>query len=103
MTDVLSRRTFEHKERLIEGFTKKYNVNKLVYYEVHPDLRSAVKKEKQLKNWHRKWKLNLIESDNKEWRVLYPDIADPVKLLYPNEMEMLKQACLLSGRFSINK
>jgi putative endonuclease len=91
MTDVLSRRTFEHKEKLIEGFTKKYNVNKLVYYEVHPDLKSAAKREKQLKNWHREWKINLIETVNKEWRDLYPDIADPVKLLYSNDIKMLKQ------------
>ncbi len=91
MTDVLSRRTFEHKERLIEGFTKKYDVNRLVYYEVHPDFKSAVKREKQLKNWHRQWKINLIETMNKEWRDLYPDIADPVKLLYSNDIEMLKQ------------
>lgn len=91
MTDVLSRRTFEHKEGIVEGFTKKYNVNKLVYYEVHPDLQSAVKREKQLKYWHRQWKLNLIESINKEWRDLYPDIADPVKLLYSYDIEMLKQ------------
>lgn len=91
MTDVLSRRTFEHKEGLIEGFTKKYNVNRLVYYEVHPDLKSAVKREKQLKNWHRQWKINLIELVNKEWRDLYPDIADPVKILYTNNFEMLNQ------------
>jgi putative endonuclease len=91
MTNVLSRRIFEHKEGLIDGFTKKYNVNKLVYYQVHPTLKSAVKREKQLKNWHRQWKINLIESINKEWRDLYPDIADPVKLLYSNDIEMLKQ------------
>jgi len=82
MTDILSRRTFEHKEGLVEGFTKKYNVNTLVYYEVHSDLKSAVKREKQLKNWHREWKINLIESVNKEWRDLYPDISDPIRIIY---------------------
>ena len=53
MTDILQRRTYEHKLGIVEGFTKKYNVNKLVYFESQPDLKSAVKREKQLKNWHR--------------------------------------------------
>lgn len=82
MTENLSRRIFEHKQRLVDGFTKKYNVDKLVYYEVLPDLKSAVKREKQLKNWHRQWKINLIESKNKEWNDLYPEIEDPIKLIY---------------------
>lgn len=82
MTENLFRRIFEHKQRLVDGFTKKYNVDKLVYYEVLPDLKSAVKREKQLKNWHRQWKINLIESKNKEWNDLYPEIEDPLKLIY---------------------
>jgi len=82
MTDSLPRRIFEHKKGLVEGFTKKYNVNKLVYYEVHPQVRDAIKREKQLKNWHRQWKINLIESVNKEWNDLYPEISDPLKLIY---------------------
>ncbi len=82
MTDNLSRRIFEHKQRLVEGFTKKYNVNILVYYESQPDLESAIKREKQLKNWHRQWKINLIEEINKDWKDLYPEISDPLKLIY---------------------
>jgi putative endonuclease len=82
MTENLSRRIYEHKLGLVEGFTKKYNVDKLVYFEIQPDLESAVKREKQLKNWHREWKINLIESKNKEWKDLYSEIADPVKNLY---------------------
>ncbi len=82
MTDNLSRRIFEHKQSLIDGFTKKYNVNKLVYYESHPNLSSAVKREKQLKNWHRQWKINLIESVNEEWKDLYLEISDPAKIIY---------------------
>jgi len=82
MTDILAIRVFEHKSGLVEGFTKSYNVNKLVYYESQPDLKSAIKREKQLKNWHRQWKINLIESKNKDWKDLYPEIADPVKNLY---------------------
>ena len=82
MTDNLSRRIFEHKQRLIDGFAKKYNIDSLVYYETHPSLSSAVKREKQLKNWHRQWKINLIESANEEWKDLYLEISDPAKFIY---------------------
>ena len=82
MTDNLSRRIFEHKQRLIDGITKKYNVDRLVYYESQPDLESTIKREKQLKNWHRQWKINLIESKNEEWKDLYPEIEDPLKIIY---------------------
>ena len=82
MTDNLSRRTYEHKLGLVDGFTKKYNVNRLVYYESHPTLTSVVKRERQLKNWHRQWKINLIESVNKDWEDLYTEISDPIKILY---------------------
>ncbi len=81
-TDILARRIYEHKLGLIDGFTKKYNVNRLVYYESHPTLAKAVKREKQLKNWHRQWKINLIESVNKDWKDLYTEISDPIKILY---------------------
>ena len=82
LTDILSRRVYEHKLGLVDGFTKKYNVNQLVYYETHPTLAKAIKREKQLKNWHRQWKINLIESVNKEWKDLYSDISDPLKIIY---------------------
>ncbi len=82
MTDNLTRRIYEYKQGLIDGFTKKYNVDKFVYYEVHPDLKSVVKREKQLKNWHRQWKVNLIESMNKDWKDLYSEIEDPVRNIY---------------------
>ena len=82
MTDILQRRTYEHKLGLVDGFTKRYNVNQLVYYEPQPDLNSAIKREKQLKNWHREWKINLIEEKNKKWKDLYSEISDPVKNLY---------------------
>jgi len=82
MTDNLSRRTYEHKLGLVDGFTKKYNVNQLVYYESHPTLTNALKREKQLKNWHRQWKINLIESVNKDWKDLYTEISDPLKIIY---------------------
>jgi putative endonuclease len=60
-------RIFEHKNKLVEGFTKKYNLSKLVYYEVTNDIYSALEREKQLKNWHRDWKINLINSFNPVW------------------------------------
>jgi putative endonuclease len=82
LTNILPRRIYEHKLGLVEGFTKKYSVNRLVYYESQPDLKSAINREKQLKNWRRQWKINLIESKNKEWRDLYSDIEDSYKLLY---------------------
>ena len=87
MTDILQRRVYEHKLGLVEGFTKKYKVNKLVYYEVLPDLKSAIRREKQLKNWHRQWKINLIESINKDWKDLYPEIENIYKLLYSDIKE----------------
>jgi putative endonuclease len=84
MTSNLERRIYEHKSRLIEGFTKEYNVDKLVYYEFHTDKNSAEKREQNIKNWHREWKINLIEAKNKEWKDLYYEIADPCKLLWSN-------------------
>ena len=70
VTNNLIRRLYEHKSKLINGFTKKYNLTKLVYYEVFNNINDAIKREKQLKNWHRQWKINLIESVNKDWKDL---------------------------------
>ncbi len=70
VTNNLVRRMFEHKNKLIEGFTKRYNLTKLVYYEVTSDVESAIEREKQLKNWHRDWKINLITQFNHEWKDL---------------------------------
>lgn len=70
VTNNLERRIFEHKKKLIEGFTKKYNLIKLVYYESTEDIYSALEIEKQLKNWHRDWKVNLINSFNPDWKDL---------------------------------
>jgi putative endonuclease len=60
-------RIFEHKNKLVEGFTKKYNLSKLVYYEVTNDIYSTLEREKQLKDWHRDWKINLINSFDPVW------------------------------------
>jgi putative endonuclease len=70
MTNNLERRIYEHKNKLIEGFTKKYNITKLVYYEIFREVKFAIKREKQLKNWHRDWKINLVESGNRNWNDL---------------------------------
>ncbi|MBK9097230.1 MAG: GIY-YIG nuclease family protein [bacterium] len=70
VTDDLMRRVYEHKNKLIDGFTKKYNLTKLVYFETFNRIEDAIRREKQLKNWHRQWKVNLIESVNKDWEDL---------------------------------
>jgi putative endonuclease len=70
VTNDLERRMFEHKNKLVGGFTKRYNLMKLVYYEVTGDVESAISREKQLKNWHRDWKINLINQFNSEWEDL---------------------------------
>jgi putative endonuclease len=64
------RRVQEHKHGIFDGFTKKYKIHNLVYYESTSDIHSALNREKQLKNWHRKWKLDLIEKDNPNWHDL---------------------------------
>jgi len=77
ITNDLVRRLYEHKEHLIQGFTDNYNCVKLVYYETCSDVNSAIAREKQLKNWHRQWKINLIEQDNPHWKDLTQDFEDP--------------------------
>jgi len=74
MTNDLIRRVEEHKSHLIKGFTKRYNVNKLVYYETYPDVQDAIAREKQIKSGNRKRKIALIESVNPEWRDLAEEL-----------------------------
>ena len=76
VTNDLKRRAYEHREKLAEGFTKKYNVNKLVYYEVFSDIESAILREKQIKGGSRKKKIDLVNNMNKEWRDLYEELWD---------------------------
>ena len=73
-TTNLAKRIWEHKNNIIPGFTSKYRVYQLVYYEVHQDIMEAAKRERRLKNWCRKWKLNIIEKFNPTWRDLYDEI-----------------------------
>ena len=74
VTNDLARRIYEHKNGLVGGFTKKYNVKNLVYYEQSDSKEGALTREKQIKEWHRKWKLELIEKNNIEWKDLYDEI-----------------------------
>lgn len=70
------KRVWEHKHGAVEGFTRKYRVHALVYFEQHARMEEAIVREKQIKKWNRAWKLRLIEESNPEWRDLYPDILD---------------------------
>ncbi len=74
ITSDIVKRIYEHKNKLIDGFTKKYNLNKLVYYEVYDEINEAIKREKQLKSWKRDWKIELIEKMNNDWNDLYDEI-----------------------------
>jgi len=71
VTSNLVKRMYEHKEGLLEGFTKKYKVKDLVYYEQANDVNEAIIREKQLKKWNRQWKINLIEKENPGWLDLF--------------------------------
>lgn len=73
MTSDLPRRMFEHKNGLLDGFTKTYDVTRLVYVEQHDRIDEAIAREKQLKSWNRAWKIDLIERSNPEWRDLTED------------------------------
>jgi len=74
ITNDLKRRVWEHKEKLIDGFTKKYNVTKLLYYEIFRDVSNAILKEKQIKGGSRAKKVRLVNCANREWRDLYEDL-----------------------------
>lgn len=73
VTNNLERRLYEHKNNLVEGFTKKYSVHDLVYFEEVNDVNAALQREKQLKRWTRKWKIDLIEKENPDWNDLSRD------------------------------
>jgi putative endonuclease len=73
VTNDLHRRVYEHKAGLVEGFTKRYNINKLVYFESTTDALSAISREKEIKKWRREKKNNLVESVNAEWSDLSSD------------------------------
>lgn len=71
MTNDLKLRVFEHKQKLVDGFSKIYGIDELVYFEPYQDVRNAILREKRLKAWKRSWKIRLIEENNPEWEDLY--------------------------------
>jgi len=73
LTNSLKRRAFEHRNGMVDGFTKKYNLTRLVYFEDTNDIHSAIAHEKNLKNWRRAWKIELIEKNNPTWQDLSDD------------------------------
>lgn len=75
VTNNLVRRVYEHKNNILEGFTKKYNVHLLVYYEIYEDEITAISREKELKHYNRSWKIELIEKFNPDWHDLYDEIC----------------------------
>jgi putative endonuclease len=77
VTSNLPQRIWQHRNHAVPGFTAKYNVTRLVWYEIHDDAASAITREKRIKKWNRAWKVQLLERDNPDWRDLYPTIAAP--------------------------
>ncbi len=75
VTSDLVKRIWEHKNNMLAGFSKRYNVHQLVWYELHDNMESAILREKRLKDWKRAWKLRLIESINPDWHDLYNSIV----------------------------
>jgi len=76
VTNDLLKRVYEHKNNLMGGFTEKYNVHNLVYYETFSNIYDAIAREKRMKKWERKWKIELIEKSNPQWRDLYFDMIN---------------------------
>lgn len=74
VTSDIVKRVYEHKNSFVDGFTKQYNLKNLVYYEVYDEIEEAIKREKQLKNWHREWKIELVNKQNPKWEDLYESI-----------------------------
>ncbi|MBS0359225.1 MAG: GIY-YIG nuclease family protein [Proteobacteria bacterium] len=74
VTSDLIKRVWQHKNKLVDGFTSKYDINKLVYFELHEDVEAAIAQEKRLKRWKRAWKVVLIEKQNPYWDDLYESI-----------------------------
>jgi putative endonuclease len=80
VTNDVMRRTWEHKADLVEGFTRKYGVHILVYYELYEDIDIAIAREKRLKRWNRAWKIKLIEANNSGWNDLYDRLIGEIAL-----------------------
>jgi putative endonuclease len=75
VTSNLIKRVWEHREGVIDGFSKQYGVKQLAWFEIHSEILEAIKREKQIKKWNRDWKVNLIQQSNPDWRDLFDEIA----------------------------
>jgi putative endonuclease len=75
VTSSLIKRVWEHRNGVVEGFTDRYRVHRLVWYEQHMDINSAIRREKSIKRWKREWKINLIEENNPDWEDLYDGLV----------------------------
>ena len=75
VTNNIVRRVYEHKHKVVQGFTKKYDINRLVYFEQYNDIRNAIQREANLKKWYRSWKVELIEKHNPSWLDLYEKLV----------------------------
>ena len=75
VTSNLTQRVWQHKNDLLEGFTKRYGVHRLVWYEVHDTIENAIVREKAIKEWKRGWEIQLLKISNPEWRVLYEELG----------------------------
>jgi putative endonuclease len=85
ITSNLVKRIYEHKNNLIKGFSQKYNIHSLVWYELHDAAETAITREKQIKTWKRQWKMRLIEKNNPEWNDLYDTICEETGFLPAQE------------------
>jgi putative endonuclease len=75
VTSNLVKRVWEHKNNVLEGFTRRYQIHNLVWYEQHADMNAAIAREKSMKKWKRDWKIDLIEKENPEWEDLYDSLV----------------------------
>lgn len=91
LTNDLMKRIYEHKEKFVDGFTKRYSINRLVYYESSENVESAITREKQLKGWRRARKIALIESVNPEWKDLSLEFLSPINDILKDDKPIIKR------------
>ena len=91
VTNNLLRRVLEHKDKIIEGFSSTYRANKLVYFEIFKYVKDAINREKKLKDWHRDWKIRIIEEKNKEQKDLFYDLFSKEEIELMREVIMMRE------------
>ena len=104
VTSDLIKRVWQHRESMVDGFTKEHNVKLLVWYEQHETMESAISREKAMKKWLRKWKLDIIEQTNPQWNDLWPELIGerPVSTVIPAKAGIQRVATILDSRFRGN-